>query len=240
VIEYQPHRTLAHLRGKLVRRFAHHGSILLGSWSLRQTRGGSDLIAHGSLVVRDVFSEFVRAYVPADALERDIELFIVGWSERDDRPRAYRLYSDGLAFAADAQPFVFQSFDNDETWDIAPAFQSLEPWQRLGRQGIELDENGYTTEQFDPIKHGLAYMQEQRHIRVDIGSNSQISIVGGFLLSHEITRDGVSERVTHRWNDKIGEPIHPEEHPAFENVTPLKMNRHDRRAAAKQSVYARA
>ncbi|MGP2492647.1 type IV toxin-antitoxin system AbiEi family antitoxin domain-containing protein [Mesorhizobium sp. PUT5] len=41
VIEYQPHRTLAHLRGKLVRRFAHHGSILLGSWSLRQTRGGS-------------------------------------------------------------------------------------------------------------------------------------------------------------------------------------------------------
>src|SRR5690606_21861106 len=32
---------LAHLRGKLVRRFARHGSILFGSWSLRQTRGGS-------------------------------------------------------------------------------------------------------------------------------------------------------------------------------------------------------
>ncbi len=32
---------LAHLGGKLVRRFACHGSILLGSWNLRQTGGGS-------------------------------------------------------------------------------------------------------------------------------------------------------------------------------------------------------
>jgi hypothetical protein len=41
VIQHHPHGTLAHLRGKLVRRFARHGSILFGSWSLRQTRGGS-------------------------------------------------------------------------------------------------------------------------------------------------------------------------------------------------------
>src|SRR5690606_30499796 len=41
VIQHHPHGTLAHLRGKLVRRFARHGSILFGSWSLWQTRGGS-------------------------------------------------------------------------------------------------------------------------------------------------------------------------------------------------------
>lgn len=29
VIQYQPYRTLAHLRGKLVRRFARYGSLLL-------------------------------------------------------------------------------------------------------------------------------------------------------------------------------------------------------------------
>jgi hypothetical protein len=37
----QSHSASAHLGGKLVRRFARHGSILLGSWSLRQTGGGS-------------------------------------------------------------------------------------------------------------------------------------------------------------------------------------------------------
>src|SRR5690606_12431683 len=41
VLQHHPHGTLALLRGKLVRRFARHGSILFGSWSLRQTRGGS-------------------------------------------------------------------------------------------------------------------------------------------------------------------------------------------------------
>jgi hypothetical protein len=32
VIQNQPHRTFAHLKGKLVRRFARHGSILF--WKL--------------------------------------------------------------------------------------------------------------------------------------------------------------------------------------------------------------
>lgn len=40
----QHHRTTRSrtFRGKLVRRFARHGSILFGGWSFRQTRGGSD------------------------------------------------------------------------------------------------------------------------------------------------------------------------------------------------------
>jgi hypothetical protein len=37
VIENHPHRTLTDFRGILVRRFAHDGSILLRSWSLRET-----------------------------------------------------------------------------------------------------------------------------------------------------------------------------------------------------------
>jgi hypothetical protein len=44
VIEYQPHRTLAQLRGKPVRRLARHGSVRFGRRSLRQTRGGSNPI----------------------------------------------------------------------------------------------------------------------------------------------------------------------------------------------------
>jgi hypothetical protein len=41
VIQHHPHRSGTDFRGKLVRRLAHNGSILFGSWSLRQTRGGS-------------------------------------------------------------------------------------------------------------------------------------------------------------------------------------------------------
>ena len=41
MIQHHPHGALADLGRELVRRLARHGSILLGSWSLRQTRGGS-------------------------------------------------------------------------------------------------------------------------------------------------------------------------------------------------------
>ncbi|MFN8891284.1 MAG: hypothetical protein ACK53N_17070, partial [Alphaproteobacteria bacterium] len=41
VIQHHPNRSGSDLRGEFVRRFAHNGSILFGSWSLRQTRGGS-------------------------------------------------------------------------------------------------------------------------------------------------------------------------------------------------------
>lgn len=205
------------------------------SWSFSTF---DEMVTHGSIVVRDAYLNFVRTYVDGRVGERDIEMLVLGWSEKEDRPRAFRFYSESIGAMAGVEPYRFHPFEEDENWELSPAFQSLEPWQRLGRQGIELDENGFTTEQFDPVAHGLAYMEEQRQIRVDLGQNKQISIVGGFLLSHEITRDGVSERIVQRWPDKVGEPIQPEERPAFENVTPLNLNRKQRRAVGKRSIYA--
>ncbi|MFN7306040.1 MAG: hypothetical protein ACK5V0_03790, partial [Alphaproteobacteria bacterium] len=41
VIQHHPHRSGADLRREFVGRLAHKGSIIFGSWSLRQTRGGS-------------------------------------------------------------------------------------------------------------------------------------------------------------------------------------------------------
>jgi len=41
VIQHHPHRSGTDLRREFVRRLAHNGSILFGSGSLRQTRGGS-------------------------------------------------------------------------------------------------------------------------------------------------------------------------------------------------------
>jgi hypothetical protein len=60
VIQHQPHRSLAHFRGKLVRRLARHGSILLRSWSLRQTRGGSLAEAQARLAI-ETLSEEIEA-----------------------------------------------------------------------------------------------------------------------------------------------------------------------------------
>ncbi len=41
MIKHHPHRSGTDFRGKFVRRLAHKGSILLGSWSLRQIRSRS-------------------------------------------------------------------------------------------------------------------------------------------------------------------------------------------------------
>jgi hypothetical protein len=43
VLQHYPHRPVTDFRRKFVRRRTRHGSILFGSWSLRQTRGGSVL-----------------------------------------------------------------------------------------------------------------------------------------------------------------------------------------------------
>jgi hypothetical protein len=53
VIQHHPNRSGSDLRGEFVRRFAHNGSILFGSWSLRQTRGGSRSAVAFALSVGD-------------------------------------------------------------------------------------------------------------------------------------------------------------------------------------------
>jgi hypothetical protein len=49
VIQHHPYRSGTDFRGEFVRRLAHKGSILFGSWSLRQTRSGSILLDKVSL-----------------------------------------------------------------------------------------------------------------------------------------------------------------------------------------------
>jgi hypothetical protein len=51
MIQHHPHRPGSNLRAEFVRRFARHGSILLGSWSLRETRRGSHALFDGVIAV---------------------------------------------------------------------------------------------------------------------------------------------------------------------------------------------
>ena len=230
--------TLSNLRAAISARGLQGVAPLLGPNLSWQFATFDDMIAQGGLIVRNIYRDFVRSYVPGNAAEKDIELVVLGWSEKENRPRCYTLFSEGLSAAAGVEPYTFTPTSEDtEDWFVSPDLDA-EGWIRLGRQGIELGKNGFTTAHFDPAKHGTVYMEEQRQRRVDFEQNKQISIVGGFLASVEISREGISEKILHRWEDKIGEPIQPEPRPAFENVTPLKMNRHERRAAAKRSIYA--
>src|SRR5882757_9060176 len=51
VVQNHPNRTGPDFRREFVRRLACHGSHLLKSWSLRQSRGGSHLVATRSQVI---------------------------------------------------------------------------------------------------------------------------------------------------------------------------------------------
>ncbi|WP_425280296.1 integrase core domain-containing protein [Roseivivax halodurans] len=62
VVENHTNRSLADLRGELVRRLAHDGSSLLKSWSLRQTRGGSDRLPTASSVPRWIIGDWIAFY----------------------------------------------------------------------------------------------------------------------------------------------------------------------------------
>src|SRR3978361_2167433 len=60
VFQHHPHRSVANFGRELVCRGTCHGSILFGSWSLRQTRGGSLRTSHEHPKGNEAMSELGR------------------------------------------------------------------------------------------------------------------------------------------------------------------------------------
>lgn len=145
----------------------------------------------------------------------DIDIVVVGWSDAANCAK-------GCSYNT-----VTDEFELIDGWEISP-FPADER-ENLRAVGA-VAELHWTESTFDPIRHGIPYMEAQRRLLCDV--NGRLTrIVGGHILLTEITREGVFQRVIHHWDDEIGQPISPA---AFVPPSPSTMSRQQRRAMERQ------
>ncbi|MEO3385116.1 hypothetical protein [Mesorhizobium sp. CAU 1741] len=159
---------------------------------------------------------------------QDINIVVVGWSDEANAP---------LGFCFDSTTETFEMIDGY----VAGPVPSDEENYNLLSIGCR-PQRDVPVAIFDPVEHGIPYMEAQRRMKIQVSDICEpMSIVGGHVLLSEVTRDGVSQRVIHRWDDEPGEPIEPE---PFHGSAPLErtLNRAERRRlgiAAKKKAHAR-
>lgn len=136
-----------------------------------------------------------RPELEASGLEH-IDIVIAGWSDDECRPAGF-YYSSTSG-----------EFDMIDGYAAGPLPDEVED-ANLHAIGCEIDVD-VSPEAFDPIRHGIPFMEAQRRMRIEIVDGMEpISIVGGNILLTEVTHEGVSQRVIHRWDDVALEPIEP-------------------------------
>lgn len=159
---------------------------------------------------------------------QDVEFVAVGWSDKQRRP---------VGFIYESKSGISETFDEIS---LSP-MPEIETLKALALRGCNIAH----VDRLDPVKHGIQIMEAQRGMKIMISDLAEeMHIVGGHIVATEITRDGISQRVIHRWVDEIGEPIQPsrdEPQPAATTTIPgLPMNRQQRRAAEREAAKARA
>ncbi|MGP2493506.1 hypothetical protein ACTDI4_17985 [Mesorhizobium sp. PUT5] len=154
---------------------------------------------------------------------QDINVIVAGWSEEFGRP---------MGFCFDSRTDDFDTMDSADDWWVTSPCVSDEEERNLHSIGCELEVD-VRGANFDPIRHGIPYMEAQRRMKIDGYSDiseDAISLVGGNILLSEITQHGISQRVIHSWPDEIGEPIAAQPFRSTAQGTVVSMSRQQRRA----------
>lgn len=165
----------------------------------------------------------LRAYHDQHLMElsrlglQEINIVVAGWSASKNAP---------AGFYFDSSTDTFEEIDGYVAGPLPDEAEDANLHAIRCEIDVDVDPAA-----FDPVRHGIPFMEAQRRMKLEISDVSEpMSIVGGHILLTEVSRDSVSQRVIHRWNDEIGMPIEPAE---FVPPPPVPMNRHQRRALAR-------
>lgn len=223
---YQKAIAIPHLRAAVaVRGSANAVGVLAAAFGARFTTF-DDLVANGGAVAQSVYDEFFAMFTNYG--ETEIEIHLAGWSEARNRPETYVMASDEAPSLAvmEMLPWTFTEADD---CSAAP----LPTDEAMAAQGLSVS----AVERFDPVSDGLRVMEAQRRTRgsaLSRGNGVEVYCVGGFAMLTEITESGVSQRIIHRWNDRVDELIDP-----FAHVPVMNMSRQQRRAMEREQLKTR-
>lgn len=176
-----------------------------------------------------------RAHVVDESGWFDVELYIVGWSEAKQCAQAFSIttrdYGDG------EEPCTLRDCGRQT---IAPGLSEEEETVRLPQLGVHVDARTFERD-FDPARHGIAIMEAQRRALEQLSFvDEPFCSIGGHISCTEVGKDGVRQRVIHRWaQDKPGQAFEPE---PFKLVAPIVadgLSRAERRRQEKLRRRAR-
>jgi hypothetical protein len=124
------------------------------------------------------------------------EILVAGWSDDSECFEIYAMHN------RDGQDGAWRM---QRQMDPAGVINPLPNADALERAGWDLAD----WDDFDPERHGLAWIEAQRQTPYDAPGLGPHNI-GGFAQFTTVTRDGIASRILRRWpEDRIGQFIQP-------------------------------
>jgi hypothetical protein len=135
----------------------------------------------------------------------EFDLVAAGWSEARRRPVSYLVTRSNRSTGSPHSGGFWEVIELPDAL-IAPPVSK----QTFALAGWNLPDSPQT---FRPESDGIRLLETQRLSPVPINPKEPDGnhgfVVGGFVLLTSISANGVSERVLHRWPDRIGRKIVP-------------------------------
>lgn len=149
----------------------------------------------GARVVEETYDAGMMHW--GSLFDTEVQIVVVGWSEREQRCRALVMSSieDGgrAAFTWWEQPVL-----------IGP----MPGLADLAAAGVLAADGGFDDR--DPARALVKVAKVQRLCRLPTrGIDGEAYTVGGELIVTEVGPDGVRQTIAHHWQDRIGELINP-------------------------------
>ncbi|MDP4022343.1 hypothetical protein Q8W71_06890 [Methylobacterium sp. NEAU 140] len=196
--------------GVITGRGANWGSLYAAE--LAETFGSFDeFVSRSAPVIETAHRAALAEWMSSDVKGQSfIEVHVIGWSERRDRPEAYVLCSPSAFLDAEEPTYVWRSLEEEGGIFHCAHLNGGEMWQ-LHRQSAE-EGVDWTVETFDPVRHGIPLMEAQRRQPADTRAGEGAAgkhVIGGELWLTVVDREGVRQGVIHEWPDRVGEPIRP-------------------------------
>jgi hypothetical protein len=81
--------------------------------------------------------------------------------------------------------------------------------EEIHAEVLKLFPPGTQASEIDPVRDGIRLMEIQRNAIVPVAgaAGRELRTVGGFIQLTSVTADGISSRIIHRWNDRVGERL---------------------------------
>lgn len=160
--------------------------------------------------------EVLSLLTPTKGQGEPIDLVVAGWSGLEWREPP----ASSWKIAAKANSFLMVNHDRHPE---AKALVAVDPGDVACMPGdptviaaaqAQLPKKYTNVDQLDPTKVGLAMMEAQRLIKVEVPGQFDATtahIVGRFAQITTIHRDRIETRILKRWPDGLGHPINPAE-----------------------------
>jgi len=181
------------------------GPAQFGEWMSTRLayKSFDNLIETAEWQITHHFKRYAREYRDGDAVSCVV---LAGWHEKEERPA---IYSIELETAGTPKALLVRQNAEFEEKHVATRLTELPIIAMPPPSREEFQEAGFDliadVEKVDPESYLLHCMEIQRRKRFD-GRH----VVGGHAVLTTVTRDGVTQRVVHRWpEDRVGKTIRP-------------------------------